>query len=85
MCWLSGERPESVVSFGHADNQLFKDCNDFETVMVMFKFPSGLIGCIENVRGVPYGYDQRFEVRYIAVTSVADLRGHNARTRLSIF
>ena len=68
MCWLSGERPESVVSFGHADSQLFKECNDFETVMVMLKFPSGLIGCIENVRGVPYGYDQRFEVRYCIVT-----------------
>jgi myo-inositol 2-dehydrogenase/D-chiro-inositol 1-dehydrogenase len=68
MCWLSGERPESVVSFGHADSQLFKECNDFETVMVMLKFPSGLIGCIENVRGVPYGYDQRFEVRYCTVT-----------------
>lgn len=62
ICWLSGERPESAVCFGHAKNPMFKECNDVECAMIMLKFPSGLVGYIENVRGVPYGYDQRFEV-----------------------
>ncbi|XP_063419852.1 uncharacterized oxidoreductase YrbE-like [Mytilus trossulus] len=62
ICWLSGERPESAVCFGHSTNPMFKECYDVECAMIMLKFPSGLVGYIENVRGVPYGYDQRFEV-----------------------
>ncbi|XP_062596194.1 uncharacterized oxidoreductase YrbE-like [Saccostrea cucullata] len=62
LVWLAGERPQSVFAFGHAHNPMIKECGDFDSVNVVLKFPSGLLAFIENFRGVPYGYDQRYEV-----------------------
>lgn len=62
MCWLAGEKPNSVSSFGHAHFKHFAECDDVDGAVVILKFPSGLMGFIESFRGAPYGYDQRFEV-----------------------
>ncbi|OWF40492.1 uncharacterized protein LOC110463740 [Mizuhopecten yessoensis] len=62
MCWLAGERPRYITSFGHTQNQLFEECGDVDGAVILLKFSSGLMGFIESFRSVPYGYDQRFEV-----------------------
>jgi myo-inositol 2-dehydrogenase/D-chiro-inositol 1-dehydrogenase len=63
LVWLAGERPHSVFAFGHAHSSMIRECGDYDSVNVILKFPSGLLGFVENFRGVPYGYDQRYEVR----------------------
>ncbi|XP_048238954.1 uncharacterized oxidoreductase YrbE-like [Haliotis rufescens] len=62
-CWLAGERPLSLVAYGHAHEEMFAECQDVDMTSIMIKFPSGAIATIDNSRiGAEYGYDQRLEV-----------------------
>ncbi|XP_067649965.1 inositol 2-dehydrogenase-like [Haliotis asinina] len=63
VCWLAGERPLSLVAYGHAHEEMFAECQDVDMTSIMVKFPSGAIATIDNSRmGAEYGYDQRLEV-----------------------
>ncbi|XP_046572036.1 uncharacterized oxidoreductase YrbE-like [Haliotis rubra] len=63
VCWLAGERPLTLVAYGHAHEEMFAECQDVDMTSIMVKFPSGTIATIDNSRiGAEYGYDQRLEV-----------------------
>ena len=62
ICWMTGERPKSVMVYGHAHGQIFQEMNDVDGACIMMKFPSGCIGFIEKFRGSTYGFDDRYEV-----------------------
>jgi myo-inositol 2-dehydrogenase/D-chiro-inositol 1-dehydrogenase len=47
---------------GTAIDQEVKAMNDFDTLEVLFKFPSGIMGSIDISRHSTCGYDQRIEV-----------------------
>jgi len=61
-CWLTGEVPNEVYAMGTAIDQEVKAMNDFDTLEVLFKFPSGVMGSIDISRHSTCGYDQRIEV-----------------------
>jgi len=61
-CWLTGEVPNEVYAMGTAIDQEVKAMNDFDTLEVLFKFPSGIMGSIDISRHSTCGYDQRIEV-----------------------
>lgn len=65
ICWVMGEKPESVYATGHAHNQMFADCGDVDTCSVVLNFPDGAIGMFDISRNAVYGYDQRIEVQCI--------------------
>ena len=62
ICWILGERPHTVFCFANAFNPVIGALNDVDTVGVVMKFPSGVIGQIDLSRHAVYGYDQRIEV-----------------------
>lgn len=62
VCWLAGEAPSTVYATGHAFIPYIKEAGDVDTVAVTLKFPSGVIGIIDQSRHAVYGYDQRLEV-----------------------
>lgn len=61
MRWLTGEDPVEVFAMGHAFNPQVKELNDWDTVNISLKFPSGTVGNIDVSRFSAYGYDQRIE------------------------
>jgi len=61
-CWLTGEVPNEVYAIGTAIDQEVKAMNDFDTLEVLFRFPSGIVGSIDISRHSTCGYDQRIEV-----------------------
>lgn len=61
VCWIAGKLPYSVFAQGHAHRPEFVEINDFDSVTVVLKFQSGLIGIIDQDRFSAYGYDQRLE------------------------
>jgi len=61
-CWLTGEVPTEVYAMGTAIDQEVKAMGDFDTLEVLFKFPSGIMGSIDISRHSTCGYDQRIEV-----------------------
>jgi len=61
-CWLTGEVPNEVYAMGTAIDKEVKAMNDFDTLEVLFKFPSGIMGSIDISRHSTCGYDQRIEV-----------------------
>jgi len=60
--WITGEDPYEVFATGTAFIPEIKQMNDFDTVAMLLKFPSGAIGMIDLDRTCAYGYDQRIEV-----------------------
>ena len=62
MCWILGETPHTVFCLAHAFHSHVAAINDVDTVGVVMKFPSGVIGQIDLSRHPVYGYDQRIEV-----------------------
>jgi len=60
--WILNEDPEEVFSVASAFRKEIADINDFDTVLVTLKFPSGALGSIDLSREAVYGYDQRMEV-----------------------
>jgi len=61
-CWLTGEVPNEVYAMGTAIDKEVKAMNDFDTLEVLFRFPSGIMGSIDISRHSTCGYDQRIEV-----------------------
>jgi len=61
-CWLTGEVPDTVYAMGTAIDPEVKAMNDFDTLEVLFRFPSGVMGSIDISRHSTSGYDQRVEV-----------------------
>ncbi|XP_013383840.1 uncharacterized protein LOC106154129 [Lingula anatina] len=62
MCWLLGEHPISVSCTVHTHDPVFMQHGDFDTIVAVLKFPSGVIGVIDQSRHAVYGHDQRVEV-----------------------
>ncbi|KAJ2951995.1 hypothetical protein O0L34_g4257 [Tuta absoluta] len=62
ICWVLGELPCRVQSTATALVPEVKAIDDFDTIAIMFTFPSGTIALGDNSRYCAYGYDQRLEV-----------------------
>ncbi|XP_006813946.1 putative oxidoreductase YrbE [Saccoglossus kowalevskii] len=60
--WLAGEAPCMVYAQGHAFNKSIHEIGDLDTLSIVLKFPSGILGTIDVSRYAAYGYDQRTEV-----------------------
>lgn len=60
--WLVGEELCSLNAQATQHGELFKEVNDYDSAMVSFKTPKGVLGHITNHRQTSYGYDQRIEV-----------------------
>lgn len=64
ICWIVGEEPYEVYAQSHAHNSDIAGINDVDTIAIVMKFPSGVIGIIDLSRHSSYGYDQRLEVSW---------------------
>jgi myo-inositol 2-dehydrogenase/D-chiro-inositol 1-dehydrogenase len=60
--WIAGEDPTEVFAVATAFNKDIKALEDWDTVLITLKFPSGVIASIDLSRKAVYGYDQRIEV-----------------------
>jgi len=60
--WIFQEDPFEVFAVASAFNPAIKELNDFDTVLITLRFPSGGIANIDLSRKAAYGYDQRIEV-----------------------
>eukprot|EP01114_Cavostelium_apophysatum_P011803 TRINITY_DN262_c0_g1_i2.p1 TRINITY_DN262_c0_g1~~TRINITY_DN262_c0_g1_i2.p1 ORF type:complete len:336 (+),score=86.48 TRINITY_DN262_c0_g1_i2:97-1104(+) len=60
--WILNEDPTEVFGVASAFNPDIKAMDDFDTVLMTLKFPSGAIANIDLSRKAAYGYDQRIEV-----------------------
>jgi len=60
--WVLEEDPFEVFAVASAFNADIKALNDFDTVLITLRFPSGAIANIDLSRKACYGYDQRIEV-----------------------
>jgi len=60
--WILQEDPEEVFCVASAFKKEIAEIDDFDTVLVTLKFPSGALGSIDLSREAVYGYDQRIEV-----------------------
>ena len=72
---ITGEAPKTVFVLGSAFHAEIGAIGDTDTVAIMMKFPSGVIGQIDLSRHAAYGYDQRLEV----LGSKGMLQSHNPR------
>lgn len=61
ICWVAGEYPVTVSSQAHTFTDDIRAINDFDTLAITMKFPSGAIGVIDISRHAIYGYDIRLE------------------------
>jgi len=60
--WITGEEPVSVFCSGTAFLKEIGEAGDIDAVVVVLRFPSGIIVSIDNHRRAMYGYDQRMEI-----------------------
>jgi myo-inositol 2-dehydrogenase/D-chiro-inositol 1-dehydrogenase len=60
--WILNEDPSEVYCVASAFRKEIAEIDDFDTVLVTLKFPSGALGSIDLSREAVYGYDQRIEV-----------------------
>jgi len=60
--WIVGEDPTEVFAYASAFKKEIKEMDDWDTVLITLKFPSGALGSIDLSRKACYGYDQRIEV-----------------------
>jgi len=60
--WVLNENPHEVFAVASAFKKEIKELDDFDTVLITLKFPSGAIASIDLSRKACYGYDQRIEV-----------------------
>jgi myo-inositol 2-dehydrogenase/D-chiro-inositol 1-dehydrogenase len=91
--WVLGEEPVEVYSTAHAFLGPIKEMNDYDTVVMILKFPSGATAMIDLDRTSAYGYDQRIEVsaekgmiqaeNKSATTVVTSTAGGVARDKIS--
>jgi len=61
-CWVVGERHEGVFAQGSAFDPEIGAIGDVDKVVIVLKFPSGVLASIDLSRHSQYGYDQRLEV-----------------------
>ncbi|XP_058792926.1 inositol 2-dehydrogenase-like [Phymastichus coffea] len=59
---MLGEYPTKVSVCASANIPEIKAINDFDTVAMVFQFPSGTVGLVDLSRNSNYGYDQRLEI-----------------------
>ena len=62
ICWILGEDPIELYAQGNAHHPGIGGIQDIDTAAIVMKFPSGVIGMIDQSRHSSYGYDQRVEV-----------------------
>ncbi|XP_053214132.1 inositol 2-dehydrogenase-like [Panonychus citri] len=62
ICWIVGQYPNVVIATGTAFDPEIRDSGDYDTIVVVLKFTSGVLGTIDMSRSSVYGYDQRLEV-----------------------
>lgn len=62
MLWMTKQRPNKVYSVAVANFDAVKQINDFDTMVIVYSFPSGLICIGDLARQSNYGYDQRVEL-----------------------
>eukprot|EP00013_Stygamoeba_regulata_P030212 CAMPEP_0177645316 /NCGR_PEP_ID=MMETSP0447-20121125/9184_1 /TAXON_ID=0 /ORGANISM="Stygamoeba regulata, Strain BSH-02190019" /LENGTH=341 /DNA_ID=CAMNT_0019147791 /DNA_START=80 /DNA_END=1105 /DNA_ORIENTATION=- len=85
--WISGEDPISVYATGSCFRSEIKELDDFDTAVIVSKYPSGILSSIDISRKATYGYDQRIEVlgdggmltadnRATTTVILSDERGH---------
>jgi len=60
--WILREDPSEVFAVASAFNTSIKEIDDFDTILITMKFPSGAIASVDLSRKAIYGYDQRIEV-----------------------
>lgn len=60
--WLMGCEPVEVFATGHAFYKEIAEMNDYDSVVILLKWPNGAISTIDLCRNATYGYDQRIEV-----------------------
>jgi len=60
--WILNEDPIEVFTMASVFHKEIAEINDFDTVLITLKFPSGALGSIDLSREAVYGYDQRIEV-----------------------
>lgn len=75
LCWISGERPETVFAAG---TNLFDPeigaAGDVDAAMTTLRMPSGCLAHINNSRQCAYGFDQRLEA--FGRTGMLQTRNH---------
>ena len=62
ICWIVGEKPVGVMAMGSTFDDGIKTLGDVDSIAIILKFPSGVLGSIDLSRHSSYGYDQRLEV-----------------------
>ncbi|XP_077998521.1 inositol 2-dehydrogenase-like isoform X2 [Glandiceps talaboti] len=62
ICWIVGEAPQTVFALGHTFDKDIAALNDYDSVNITMKFPSGVVASIFLSRLAAFGYDQRLEV-----------------------
>jgi len=60
--WILNEDPYEVFAVASTFNPAIKELNDYDTVLITLKYPSGALANIDLSRKACYGYDQRIEV-----------------------
>ncbi len=55
ICWLVGEEPIEIYAQGFAHHSTVQEMADLDTVAIVMKFPSGVIGSIDQNRFSSYG------------------------------
>jgi len=60
--WILNEDPVEVYTMASVFRKEIADIDDFDTVLVTLKYPSGALASIDLSREAVYGYDQRIEV-----------------------
>jgi len=60
--WILNEDPDEVFCVASAFRKEIAEINDFDTVLITMKYPSGALASIDLSREAVYGYDQRIEV-----------------------
>lgn len=60
--WYANELPIEVYAHGIAYDDQYKPLNDFDTSVIMMRFPSGLYSVTDLSRFSATGYEQRCEV-----------------------
>jgi myo-inositol 2-dehydrogenase/D-chiro-inositol 1-dehydrogenase len=54
--WIVGEDPTEVFAYASAFKKEIKEMDDWDTVLITLKFPSGALGSIDLSRKACYGY-----------------------------
>lgn len=62
ICWVVGEEPVGVFAQASVFDKDIQEMGDVDTMVIVLKFPSGVLGTIDLSRHSSYGYDQRLEV-----------------------